>query len=93
MESIRLLRWQLRTLGGMWLAGWVLAMIIPVSMLPHDIALGHSSASGLMGRQSLVRASFFALALVTLATVLGAVEVTRIALRVRSPRRRIRAEG
>ncbi len=80
-------------LGGMWLAGWMLAMIIPASMLPHDIALRHASARGLMGRESLVRASFFALALLTLATVLGAVEVMRIALGVRSQRRRVRAAG
>lgn len=71
-------------LGGMWVAGWVLAMIIPVNLLPHDVV----GVGGIAQRQSLVRASFFALGFLTLLVVLAAVEVARMSLGVRSPRRR-----
>jgi hypothetical protein len=76
-------------LGGMWLAGWLLALVMPVTMLPHEVV----GTGGLAERQSLVRASFFAIAVLTLLVVLSTVEVARLMLRVRSPRRRAVGNG
>ena len=72
-------------LGGMWLAGWLLALVIPVSMLPHEIV----GSGGLAERHSLMRVSFFAIGVLTLVVVVSTVEVARLVLGVRSPRRKI----
>lgn len=87
-QLVHSLTMALGIIGGLWLAGWLLAFVVPREMLrtPATVAVG-----GVMAR-TVLPAATLAAGVATLAFVLVVVEIARIAGRgqraARPPRRR-----
>jgi hypothetical protein len=74
----------LGVLGGIWLAGWLLGLVL--TNVP-GVATVLNAVPGLAGRSgNMVKIASFIVAFATLAAVLGAVEILGAARRWRGPR-------
>ena len=62
-------------IGGLWVAGWVLALIVPDDMLPQN-AFSRSGAAG--SANTVIPVATFLVALGTLVLVLVMVEMARL---------------
>ena len=68
-------------IGGIWGAGWILALVIPAGTIGS--AAAGPGAAALGAQHSVVRAATIAAGFVTLFVVLGAVELARLLVPMR----------
>jgi hypothetical protein len=71
----------LGVIGGIWLAGWVLGLVLVSPSAPMSFIPGRSLVAGSPHAANVLRFAAVVAGMATLALVLGAVEVARIASR------------